>query len=45
MIGDGARALVERALAATGAIADFEAAHQHFLQAYVAAPARPSPHF
>ena len=40
MIGDGARALVERALAATGAVTDFEAAHQHFLQAYEAAPAK-----
>jgi phosphoglycolate phosphatase len=40
MIGDGARALVERALAATGTATDFEAAHQHFLQLYEAAPAK-----
>jgi phosphoglycolate phosphatase len=40
MIGDGTRALVERALAATGAINDLGAAHQRFLQLYEAAPAK-----
>ena len=40
MIGDGARALVERALTATGTVTDFEAAHQRFLQLYEAAPAK-----
>jgi phosphoglycolate phosphatase len=40
MIGDGTRALVERALAATGTINDLEAAHQRFLQLYEAAPAK-----
>lgn len=40
MIGDGTRALVERALAASGTITDFEAAHQRFLQLYEAAPAK-----
>ena len=40
MIGDGSRALVERALAATGAVAEFEAAHQLFLQLYEADPTR-----
>jgi phosphoglycolate phosphatase len=39
MIGDGARALVERALAATGTVTDFEAAHQRFLRLYEGAPA------
>src|SRR3954447_16008209 len=38
MIGDGTRALVERALTATGAMTDFEAAHRKFLQTYEAAP-------
>ena len=40
MIGDGSSQLVERALAATGALADFEAAHQRFLQIYQADPTR-----
>lgn len=40
MIGDGSRALVERALAATGAVADFGAAHRRFLAIYEAAPTR-----
>lgn len=40
MIGDGTHALVERALAATGTVTDFEAAHQRFLQLYEAAPAK-----
>jgi phosphoglycolate phosphatase len=40
MIGDGTRALVERALAATGTITDVDAAHQHFVQFYEAAPAK-----
>jgi phosphoglycolate phosphatase len=40
MIGDGTWALVERALAATGTITDVDAAHQHFLQFYEAAPAK-----
>jgi phosphoglycolate phosphatase len=40
MIGDGTRALVERALAATGTITDVDAAHQRFLQLYEAAPAK-----
>jgi phosphoglycolate phosphatase len=40
MIGDGVRALVERALAATGTVTDFEATHQRFLQLYEAAPAK-----
>ena len=40
MIGDGTRALVERALATTGSGADLEAAHQQFLQIYEAAPTR-----
>jgi phosphoglycolate phosphatase len=40
MIGDGTRALVERALAATGTVTDFEAAHQRFLRLYEAAPAK-----
>ena len=38
MIGDGSRALVERALAATQTITDLEAAHQRFREAYQAAP-------
>ena len=38
MIGDGSRALVERALAVTGAISEFEAAHQRFRAEYQAAP-------
>jgi phosphoglycolate phosphatase len=37
MIGDGMRALVQRALAATGSVTDFEAAHQRFLEYYEAA--------
>jgi phosphoglycolate phosphatase len=40
MIGDGTRALVERALGATGTINDLEAAHQRFLQFYEAVPAK-----
>ena len=40
MIGDGSRALVERALAATGTMTDFEAAHERFRQFYEAAPTR-----
>lgn len=40
MIGDGARALVQRALAATGLVTDFAAAHRRFLQLYEAAPAK-----
>ena len=40
MIGDGSRALVERALAATGEVAEFDAAHHRFLQIYEAAPTR-----
>jgi phosphoglycolate phosphatase len=36
MIGDGTRALVERALAATGTITDIEAAYQRFLKLYEA---------
>jgi phosphoglycolate phosphatase len=40
MVGDGTRALVERALAATGTITDLEAAHQGFLKIYEAAPAK-----
>jgi len=41
MIGDGTRALVERALAVTGGTTgDFEAAHEHFLEIYEAAPAK-----
>ena len=45
MIGDGTRALVKRALAATynretEPIVDFEAAHQKFLETYEAAPAK-----
>lgn len=40
MIGDGTRALVERALSATGAISDLEAAHQRFLKAYEADPTK-----
>ena len=41
MIGDGSRALVERALVATGGIpSDFEAAHQHFLALYEASPTK-----
>jgi phosphoglycolate phosphatase len=39
MIGDGTRALVERALTASGTITDFEAAHRKFLELYEAAPA------
>jgi phosphoglycolate phosphatase len=40
MIGDGSRALVERAIAATGVAIPFEGAHRRFLQIYEAAPAR-----
>ena len=40
MIGDGSRALVERALTVTGAVAEFDAAHRRFLQIYEAAPTR-----
>jgi phosphoglycolate phosphatase len=40
MIGDGSRALVERALAATGAVTEFETAHGCFLQLYEASPTR-----
>ena len=40
MIGDGSRALVERALAASGAVAELNAAHHRFLQIYEAAPTR-----
>lgn len=41
MIGDGTRALVERALIATGAdITALDAAHKLFLETYEAAPAR-----
>lgn len=41
MIGDGTRALVERALVASGSlIVDFEAAHSTFLEIYEAAPTR-----
>ncbi len=40
MIGDGMRALVQRALAATGSVTDFEAAHQRFLECYEAALAK-----
>jgi phosphoglycolate phosphatase len=40
MIGDGTRALVERALTTTGSIVDFEAAHQRFLLCYEAAPTK-----
>src|SRR4051812_43451277 len=40
MIGDGSRALVERALTATGTVAEFEAAHAHFLRLYEAEPTR-----
>jgi phosphoglycolate phosphatase len=40
MIGDGTRALAERALTATGTINDLEAAHQRFLQFYEAAPTK-----
>src|SRR5438309_2228371 len=36
MIGDGSRALVERALAATGAVADLNAAYDRFLPIYEA---------
>ncbi len=40
MIGDGTRALVERALAATGAIVDLDVAHEQFCKIYEAAPTR-----
>lgn len=40
MIGDGTRALVERALAATASRCDLDSAHQQFLAFYQAAPAR-----
>jgi phosphoglycolate phosphatase len=42
MIGDGMRALVQRALAATGSVTDFETAHQRFLECYEAALAKMS---
>jgi phosphoglycolate phosphatase len=40
MIGDGTRALVERALTATSTVTDVDAAHRRFLQLYEAAPAK-----
>ena len=40
MIGDGTCALVKRALAATGTVTDFDAAHERFLRFYEAAPAK-----
>ena len=40
MIGDGTCALVERALAATGTVTDFDVAHERFLRLYEAAPAK-----
>jgi phosphoglycolate phosphatase len=40
MIGDGTRALVERALAATGPVSELEWAHRRFLKTYEAAPAK-----
>jgi phosphoglycolate phosphatase len=40
MIGDGTCALVERALAATGTVTDFDVAHERFLRFYEAAPAK-----
>ena len=40
MIGDGSRELVQRALAVSGAVAEFDAAHRRFLQIYQAAPTR-----
>jgi phosphoglycolate phosphatase len=40
MIGDGSRALVQRALAATGTIEELEAAHARHLAFYEAAPTR-----
>jgi hypothetical protein len=38
MISDGTRALVERALAATGSVSELESAHRRFLETYEAAP-------
>jgi len=40
MIGDGTHALVERALRATGEVAELENAHQRFLTFYQAMPTR-----
>ena len=40
MIGDGSHTLVERALATTGAVADFDVAHRQFRAFYQAAPTR-----
>jgi phosphoglycolate phosphatase len=40
MIGDGTRALVERALTATNTVTDVDAEHRRFLQLYEAAPAK-----
>jgi phosphoglycolate phosphatase len=40
MIGDGTHALVERALRATGEVAELENAHQRFLTFYQATPTR-----
>jgi phosphoglycolate phosphatase len=40
MIGDGTCALVERALAATGTVTDFDVVHERFLRFYEAAPAK-----
>jgi phosphoglycolate phosphatase len=40
MIGDGSHTLVERALAMTGAVADFDRAHGQFRAFYQAAPTR-----
>src|SRR3954452_7077456 len=40
MIGDGSRALVERALAATGPVADLNAAYDRFLPIYEAQSTR-----
>ena len=37
MIGDGSRALVERALAATGTVSEAEAAHERYFDFYTAA--------
>jgi len=40
MIGDGTRALVERALTATRTVTDVDAAHRRFLQLYEATPVK-----
>src|SRR4051794_36724070 len=40
MIGDGTPSLVDRALAATGAAAEFDLAHRMFLRFYEGAPTR-----